>query len=95
MAFDETIGKWTVTQLVRFLQEQLRQNPPTEAPTLTTSQLKCYELLDIKDQVQFNQVQSTVGAAGSASALPATPSGYIRILDYSGQPFVIPYYKAS
>jgi hypothetical protein len=95
MAFDETIGKWTVTQLVRFLQEQLRQNPPTEAPDLTTSRLKCYELLDIKDQVQFNQVQTTVGAAGVAAALPATPSGYIRILDYTGQPFVIPYYKAS
>jgi hypothetical protein len=95
MAFDETIGKWTVSELVRFMQEQLRQNPPTNAPTFTTSQLKCYELLDIKDQVQFNQVQTTVGAAGSASALPATPSGYIRILDYTGQPFVIPYYKAT
>ena len=95
MPFDDKIGDWTTTQLVRFLQEQLRQNPPTDAPDLNTSRLKCYELLNIIDQVQFNQVQTTVGAAGSASALPATPSGYIRILDYTGQPFVIPYYKAS
>lgn len=95
MAFDETIGKWTVSELVRFLQEQLRQNPPPSAPDFSSARLTCFELLDIRDQVQFNQVQFTVGAAGGASALPATPSGYIRILDYTGQPFVIPYYKQS
>ena len=95
MAFEENIGNWTVSELVRFLQEQLRQNPPTSAPNLTSSELKVYNLLDVLDQIQFHQVQMTVGAAGGASALPATPSGYIRILDYTGQPFVIPYYKAT
>lgn len=95
MAFDETIGGWTVSQLVRFLQEQLRQNPPTSAPNLSSSRLTCYELLDIRDQVQFHQVQFTVGGAGTASALPANPAGYVRILDYTGNPFVIPYYKSN
>lgn len=95
MPFDETIGNWTVSQLVRFLQEQLRQNPPTSAPNLSSSHLTCYELLDIRDQIQFHQIQTTVGSAGTATALPANPSGYVRILDYTGNPFVIPYYKAT
>ena len=94
MPFDETIGNWTVSQLVRFLQEQLRPHPPPSAPNLSSSRLTCYELLDVRDQIQFHQVQTTVGAAGAASALPATPSGYIRILDYTGNPFVIPYYNS-
>jgi hypothetical protein len=38
--------------------------------------------------------QSTVGAAGGASALPATPSGYIKV-KVGGSDFVIPYYAAS
>ena len=40
--------------------------------------------------------QSTVGAAGGASALPATPLGYLQIELLSGlTPYVIPYYNAS
>lgn len=35
--------------------------------------------------------QATVGGAGGASALPATPSGYIKI-QISGSNFVLPYY---
>lgn len=38
-----------------------------------------------------NTVQSTVGAAGGASALPATPSGYLRFFVNTSE-FVIPYY---
>lgn len=41
-----------------------------------------------------SQHQSTVGAAGGASALPATPKGYIKI-SVDGDPKVIPYYDAS
>lgn len=43
---------------------------------------------------QSGITQSTVGAAGGASALPATPAGYLRFLVGSTQ-FVIPYYAAS
>lgn len=35
--------------------------------------------------------QTTVGAAGGASALPATPTGYI-IIDVGGTEYVMPYY---
>jgi hypothetical protein len=35
--------------------------------------------------------QTTVGAAGAGSALPATPSGYIKI-KIAGSSFVVPFY---
>jgi len=35
--------------------------------------------------------QTTVGAAGGASALPATPTGYLRFF-YAGTEYVLPYY---
>ena len=35
--------------------------------------------------------QGTVGAAGAASALPATPTGYFKI-KVNGSTFVVPYY---
>lgn len=38
-----------------------------------------------------NQTQTTVGAAGGASALPATPTGYLRFFIGSTE-FVLPYY---
>lgn len=38
--------------------------------------------------------QSTVGAAGAASALPATPTGYLE-LNLNGTAYVLPYYTKS
>lgn len=38
--------------------------------------------------------QTTVGAAGSAAALPATPSGYWTIT-IDGTQYVVPYYAKS
>jgi hypothetical protein len=92
---DETIGDWTVEKLVRFLQQALEENPPSRIPSLTCDTLIVQGQAIMIDQVQFTQQQVTVGAAGAASAPPATPTGYLRILDYTGQPFVIPYYKAN
>jgi hypothetical protein len=92
---DETIGDWTVERLVRFLQNALEETPPSRIPTLVCDEVTVNTKQTFVDQVQFIQAQTTVGAAGSASALPANPTGYIRILDYTGSPFVIPYYKAS
>jgi len=92
---EETIGEWTVERLVRFLQNALEETPPSRIPTLVCDALSVNVKHIFGDQVQFSQAQLSVGAAGSATAPPATPSGYIRILDYTGAPFVIPYYKAS
>jgi hypothetical protein len=38
-----------------------------------------------------NATQTTVGAAGGASALPATPSGYLRFF-IGATEYVLPYY---
>lgn len=91
----DTIGDWTVERLVRFLQQALEENPPSRIPTVVCDTLTVNTTATFADQLQFTQTQTTVGSAGSASALPANPTGYIKILDYTGQPFVIPYYKAS
>ena len=45
-------------------------------------------------QVQNPQTQTTVGAAGGADALPATPTGYLK-LKLGATTYVIPYYAAS
>lgn len=37
-------------------------------------------------------IQTTVGSAGSASALPAAPEGYANVV-INEQEFVVPYYK--
>lgn len=38
--------------------------------------------------------QTTVGSAGGATALPATPTGYLTIM-VGNTPFVMPYYAVS
>jgi hypothetical protein len=39
--------------------------------------------------------QTTVGAAGGASALPGTPTKYLKVVDSSGATLVIPAYAAA
>jgi hypothetical protein len=41
------------------------------------------------------KAQTTVGAAGGASALPATPTKYLQVKDSAGTTFVIPAYAAA
>ena len=43
---------------------------------------------------QVGEFQTTVGAAGAASALPATPTGY-KTETINGAQYVIPFYLAS
>jgi hypothetical protein len=50
------------------------------------------------DILRFNAAgtfQTTVGAAGGGSALPATPTKYFKIKDEAGATFVVPCYAAS
>jgi hypothetical protein len=53
--------------------------------------------VDSAGRPQFSAAneQTTVGAAGAASALPATPSAYFKVKDSDGNVFVIPAYAAS
>lgn len=39
----------------------------------------------------LNETQTTVGAAGAADALPASPTGYARAI-VAGEEVLIPYY---
>lgn len=41
----------------------------------------------------FTTTQTTVGAAGGASALPATPLGYLNITLPDGTNVVVPYFN--
>jgi hypothetical protein len=41
--------------------------------------------------IDWTSTQSTVGSAGGASALPATPTGYV-IMKVNGIEYVMPYY---
>ena len=93
MAVTETIGEWTPTQLVKFLQESLTSNPPTFSPNLKVEEFEVVRKAQIMDEIQFFQSTTSVGAAGGAAALPATPVGYIKILDYRGLVKLIPYYN--
>lgn len=92
---DDKIGDWSIQQLVRFLEQRIQQNPPSKIPNLTCDNIAVTTKIQFYDQLQFNLNQTTVGAAGSASALPANPTGYFQVLDNGGNPVVIPYYKAS
>lgn len=42
--------------------------------------------------LRLDKGQTTVGAAGAASALPATPSKYLSVVDSTGTEYVIPAY---
>lgn len=50
----------------------------------------------IAGEIKFTNgpTQTTVGSAGGATALPATPSGYLRI-QISGTEYVLPFYAVA
>jgi hypothetical protein len=64
-------------------------------PTGATVAGKDYALWVDAGRVRIDvTTQTTVGAAGGASALPATPTGYAQI-NIGGTDFVMPYYAAA
>ncbi|MEM3062312.1 MAG: hypothetical protein QW303_02015 [Nitrososphaerota archaeon] len=89
-----TIGDWSVDFLVKFMENIREQIASMNLSFLSADQISVSDI-SISGNPQFNQTQTTVGAAGSASPLPANPDGYIKILDNSGTVKVIPFYKAS
>jgi hypothetical protein len=95
MPGEEKIGEWTTTQLTRFIQQALQDNDFLNAAKRTYDELTITRKLTVSDETQIMQSQGTVGAAGVATALPATPAGYFRVLDPLGKLVVIPYYASS
>lgn len=91
---NDTIGDWTVAQLVQFLNTQRDDNPPIKSSQVTCDEFIAVNKAQFYDRPQFYQYQYTVGAAGTATALPANPLGYFKVLDRNGTSVVIPYYTA-
>ena len=46
----------------------------------------------VRGYLRIDREQTTVGAAGAASALPATPSKYLILKDSAGTEYVVPAY---
>lgn len=93
-AGERKIGDWTEAQLIRFIQDVLRNDPVPLPPAASTDELLVTRKLTVNDEIMFNGgAQATVGAAGGASALPATPAGYFRVLDNQGVVRIVPYYN--
>lgn len=89
------IGQWTEGQLIRFIQDVLRTDPVPLPSSASADELLVTRKLTVNDEIVFNGgAQATVGAAGGASALPATPAGYFRVLDNQGVVRLIPYYPS-
>ena len=89
------IGSWTPGQLVRFIQNMLREHPPEFSTNFAADQVTVNKTLKCLDQLQFFQSQTTVGSAGGASSLPATPKGYFKVLDYTGNTVLVPFYPTT
>ena len=89
----DNIAEWTTNKLTRFIQQLFQEELRKAAASY--EEMVVSRKLTVLDEIQLSQAQGTVGAAGGASALPATPSGYMKILDGAGLVKVIPYYNVS
>lgn len=90
---EDKIADWDPAQLMRYVRDQLTQDPVPMASNGTVDELIIARKFTVTDEIAFNGTpQTTVGGAGAASSPPA-PVGYIRILDNQGQVRVIPYYN--
>lgn len=91
---ENTIGSWTTGQLIRFIEDMFRTNPPGLGPSASADELTVVEDLNVHGNLNFSLEQTTVGGAGGATALPATPLKYLRVKDSTGTVVVIPVYKS-
>jgi hypothetical protein len=92
---ENTISSWTPGMLVRFIQNMLREHPPEFSSNFSADNITVNKTMKCLDQLQFNSFQTTVGSAGGASPLPATPKGYFKVLDYTGNTVLVPFYPTT
>lgn len=74
------------------MNENMKQEP--EPPKRENSQVLKRPIILGDLTLASPTTQTTVGAAGGASALPATPTGYLTIM-IGNTPFIVPYYAVS
>lgn len=92
---ENTIANWTPGMLVRFIQNMLREHPPEFSSNFSADNVTVNKTLKCLDQLQFTASQTGVGSAGGATSLPATPKGYFKVLDYTGNTVLIPFYPTT
>lgn len=96
MAADQTISDWTTTDLIKFIQAVLRDDETIRSISTQSDDYKVNNRLTVVNELAFSQpTATTVGAAGGASALPATPSGYIKVVGPDQSVIQIPFYKTA
>lgn len=89
----DRLADWTTADLYRFVQQMIRDDDTVNAPNKTIDELTVGRKLILTDEMQFSNAQTTVGSAGAASALPATPEFYTKVLGPNGQTYLLPLYK--
>lgn len=93
MPADQTIAEWTTTDLIKFIQAVLRDDETIRNISSQSDDFKVNNRLTVVNELAFSQpTATTVGAAGGASALPATPKGYLKFVGPDGTVYQIPFY---
>ncbi len=91
---NDTIGEWTTGELLRYIQQLLRDDETVQGLTRGASTFTVSRKLTVSDELMLQQTQTTVGGAGAASAPPATPEVWAKVTGPDGIIRVIPLYKA-
>jgi hypothetical protein len=89
----ETIGNWTVADLVRFVQTLTRDDETVSALARGTENFTVAGRLTVSSELQLMQSSATVGVAGAASAPPASPELYAKVVGPDGAVRLIPLYR--
>lgn len=95
MSSDPKIGDWNMNQLTRYVNQLIQDHDTASNPNRIFDTVEVTRKLALKDELAFlGQTQTTVGAAGAASGLPATPQLYVKVLDPFGIVRLIPLYNS-
>lgn len=96
MPADQTIAEWTTTDLIKFIQAVMRDDETVRALSAGTDDFKVSNRLTVNNELAFSQPgTTTVGTAGAASAPPASPELYIKVVGPDGTIHQIPLYKTA
>lgn len=89
----DTIGDWTSTELLRYIQQLIRDDETVAGLSRGANTFTVSRKLTISDELVLQQTQTTVGIAGGASAPPATPDLWAKVTGPDGVVRLLPLYK--
>jgi hypothetical protein len=91
----QSIGDWNTTDLTKFVQALTREDETVGNLGRGTDSFTVANKLVVANEFQILQYASTVGAAGAASALPATPYQYLKVTAPDGSVKQFPIYNTA